>query len=145
MGTVRQQSDLAKTDAQSMLLDFGNFWEYIHVLGDNLAAGNFSAAHDTCDLISNAFRDGTQHLYNWAGADGYIQHSINIFEYIDPYIPTTTYELTMLKLIAIMSIAKPAEIMTFICLTDAYHASLWDRPYNPEYFATMVRAFKSWQ
>lgn len=62
-------------------------------------------------------------------------------QYIDNNWPST---LTMLSLIAAMSIATPDEIMTFICLTDAYHASLWDRPYNPEYFATMVRAFKSW-
>jgi hypothetical protein len=53
--------------------------------------------------------------------------------------------LTMLQLIAAMSVAMPDEIMTFICLEDAYRAALWDRPYNPEYFATMVRAFKSWQ
>jgi len=53
--------------------------------------------------------------------------------------------ITMLDLIAQMSIATPDEIMTFICLEDAYRAALWDRPYNPEYFATMVRAFKSWQ
>lgn len=62
----------------------------------------------------------------------------------EPTAPTE-YQLTMLKLIAAMSVAMPNEIMTFICLTDAYHAALWDRPYNPEYFATMVRAFKSWQ
>jgi hypothetical protein len=54
------------------------------------------------------------------------------------------YTLDMLKLIAAMSIAKPTELMTFICLVDAYRAALWDAPYNDTYFATMVKAFKSW-
>jgi hypothetical protein len=59
--------------------------------------------------------------------------------------PTATYELTMLKIIDAMVSSTSDELETFICIEDAFRASIWNKPFNYEWYAGMVRAFKSWQ
>jgi hypothetical protein len=52
---------------------------------------------------------------------------------------------TMLQIINAMISSNPDELETFICIEDAFRASLWDKPFNYEWYAGMVRAFKSWR
>ncbi|MCJ7828828.1 MAG: hypothetical protein MUP81_03690 [Dehalococcoidia bacterium] len=52
--------------------------------------------------------------------------------------------VTMLDILAVMSVATAEELKAFIAVTDAYRAALWDMPYDSEYYALFVRYFKSW-
>jgi len=111
-----------------------------------LAAWTAGNDHEAIRLLCNTAYYDTYALRCIAQYDEAANDQSELMEslYWGGQVPPS-YVLTMLKLIAVMSVAMPDEIMTFICLEDAYRAALWDRPYNPEYFATMVRAFKSWQ
>jgi hypothetical protein len=68
----------------------------------------------------------------------WIQHSLI---YIDDNLGG---ELTMLKIIDAMASSTSDELETFICMEDAFRATLWDKPFNYEWYAGMVRHFKSW-
>jgi len=60
--------------------------------------------------------------------------------------PPPEYELTITKLI--QSFIHPdtidAERSIWMSLTDAYRASMYDKPFDPQYHAAWVRRFKSW-
>jgi len=50
-------------------------------------------------------------------------------------------EVTMESLLSIMAAATDSELMNFIGLVDAYRQSLWNKPFNAEYFAALARGF----
>ena len=52
-----------------------------------------------------------------------------------------TPEITMSDIIYAMLTAKPDEIMYFVGLCDAYRQSIWNDPYNQEFFAALARGF----
>jgi len=54
------------------------------------------------------------------------------------------YELTMDDIIQTMLVADPNQVEYFIGLVDAYRVSIWDRPFNQEFFAALSRGFKLW-
>ena len=50
-------------------------------------------------------------------------------------------EVTMDSILSIMAAATDSELMNFIGLVDAYRQSLWNKPFNAEYFAALARGF----
>jgi hypothetical protein len=64
--------------------------------------------------------------------------------FVVPYFLTNHIgKIDMLSLIAAMSIPTTEEMKTFICLEDAFRAAIWDKPYNPEYYALMVKLLQA--
>lgn len=51
------------------------------------------------------------------------------------------YELTMGDILSTMLAADEEEVMYFIGLVDAYRTSLWNKPFNAEYYAALARGF----
>ncbi len=49
--------------------------------------------------------------------------------------------LTMDTLINTMLIAEPEQVKYFIGLVDAYRASLWNKPFNYEFYSALARGF----
>ena len=41
--------------------------------------------------------------------------------------------------------ATPYQIQYFIGLVDAYRQSLWNKPFNSEFFAALARGFEGWE
>ncbi len=60
------------------------------------------------------------------------------------YDPPTPYELTMSDILNTMLKAESSDIKYFVGLTDAYRQSVWDKPYNAEFYAALARGFEQW-
>ncbi len=54
------------------------------------------------------------------------------------------YDLTMDAIINTMLTADPAQTLYYIGLVDAYRQSVWNRPFNREFFAALARGFAEW-
>jgi len=47
-------------------------------------------------------------------------------------------------LLSTMLGANPEQVTYFIGLVDAYRQSIWNKPFNEEYFAALARGFEQW-
>jgi len=54
-------------------------------------------------------------------------------------------EVTMDTILSLMVGASPDQLEYFIGLVDAYRQSLWNRPFNAEFFAALARGFAEWE
>ena len=55
-----------------------------------------------------------------------------------------TYDLTMGDILSTMLSAEPDEVEYFVGLVDAYRQSIWNKPFNSEFFAALARGFEEW-
>ena len=55
--------------------------------------------------------------------------------------PPPEYELTMDKILSVMVAAQADDIQYFVGLVDAYRTSIWNKPFNEEFFAALARGF----
>lgn len=53
--------------------------------------------------------------------------------------------ISLSSIIMAMYEATPTEITSFIGLVDAFRQSIWNRPFNREYFAELARGFEAWE
>jgi hypothetical protein len=51
-------------------------------------------------------------------------------------------EVTMEKMLAAMLEAETDEISYFVGLVDAYRQSVWNKPFNAEFYAALARGFE---
>ncbi len=56
--------------------------------------------------------------------------------------PPEPYELTMDAIINVMLTAEPAQVEYFVGLVDAYRQSIWNKPFNEDFFAALARGFE---
>lgn len=54
-------------------------------------------------------------------------------------------DLTMGRILSVMLQADPSEVLYFIGLVDAYRQSVWNQPFNKEYYAALARGFREWE
>lgn len=54
------------------------------------------------------------------------------------------YTLTLRDVLDVMNSASNDELKEFIGLVDAYRQSLWNKPFNVEYWAAIARGFEIW-
>ncbi len=54
------------------------------------------------------------------------------------------YDLTMADIIATMLIAAPDDVKWIVGIIDAYRQSIWDKPFNREFYAALARGFEQW-
>jgi len=64
--------------------------------------------------------------------------------YLDNCVSGGEYELTMDKMINTMLMADPSEVTYFIGLVDAYRQSIWNAPFNKEFYSALARGFMQW-
>lgn len=62
-------------------------------------------------------------------------------EWPDVVVPA---DLTMDAILSTMLSADPYQVMYFIGLLDAYKQSVWNKPFNEEFFAALARGFEQW-
>ncbi len=55
------------------------------------------------------------------------------------------YELTLNKILGAYISAEELERRNHLLLTDAFRATMFDKPFDKEYHAFWVRTFKSWE
>ena len=54
------------------------------------------------------------------------------------------YDLTLDAILTAMITATPDQIMSFVGIVDAFRQSIWDKPFNREYYAALARGFMEW-
>jgi len=54
-------------------------------------------------------------------------------------------DLTMSSILLAMLTATQPELMSFVGITDAYRQSIWNQPFNQEYYAALARGFTKWE
>lgn len=59
--------------------------------------------------------------------------------------PPDPVPITMATILSAMVTAEPSQIQDFVGLTDAYRQSLWNKPFNKEFFAALARGFEQWE
>jgi len=53
--------------------------------------------------------------------------------------------LTMRAILDEMFTASNEELMQFVALVDAYRQSLWNKPFDANYWAAVARGFEQWE
>jgi len=53
-------------------------------------------------------------------------------------------EFDMDTLLSTMLAADPKQVQYFVGLVDAYRQSIWNQPFNEEFFAALARGFEQW-
>jgi len=53
-------------------------------------------------------------------------------------------EVTMGAILSAMLQANPNQVRYFVGLVDAYRQSIWNQPFNEEFFAALARGFEQW-
>ena len=54
------------------------------------------------------------------------------------------FTLTMEAILNTMLTADPYQVEYFVGLVDAYRQSIWNKPFNSEFFAALARGFMEW-
>lgn len=82
--------------------------------------------------------------YGWNGATFPLISALNRDKACPFITEAPEYEFTMGKLINTMLTAMPDEVTYFVGLVDAYRQSVWNQPFNQEFFAGLARGFEQW-
>jgi len=82
--------------------------------------------------------------YGWGGRHPAIANALDRDKACPFITGAEPYELTMDDLIQTMLVADPNQVEYFIGLVDAYRQSVWNRPFNQEFFAALARGFELW-
>lgn len=127
-------------DAVRSRLDSIGYW--FGKLGDSILAENWSNAHSNCntlhihtDFLAEQMGDGIFSVRYWHNA---------ALQYVNDYVPWSAGDLTMDALLSTMLSANPNQVMYFIGLLDAYRQSVWNRPFNREFFTGLAKGFQQW-
>ena len=109
-------------------------------LGLKIAAEDWNECKTTCYLM----RDYCRTLQEDFADDNLSVRSnlIDALEYINDNSAFEVEEFEMEMLLSAMVTATPYELKYFIGLVDAYRQSVWNKPFNQEFFAALARSFE---
>jgi len=91
----------------------------------------------------NYMSDGAEYGYN--GYDYTMMAALDRSKAFPTADPPDPDEDPMGTLINTMLTAKPEQVEYFVGLVDAYRQSVWNRPFNAEFFAALARGFEIWE
>ncbi|GAH62913.1 unnamed protein product [marine sediment metagenome] len=114
-----------------------------HWLGYNISEQDWASAETTCYSLrdyaiamQSDMGETTNSVRYYTGA---------CLQYINDNWPEKVDPLTMESLINVMLLADPSEVEYFIGIVDAYRQSVWNKPFNQEFFAALARGFEEWE
>jgi len=122
---------------------------YFDLLGNQLDA----AGVDLCDgLLDKAGQHCIlaglycKYIANYFHQDAFSYTNVDIEGYtlIRDNWPDEAPELTMEAILIAMLGANASEVMYFVGLVDAYRQSVWNQPFNQDFFASLARGFEQW-
>ena len=64
--------------------------------------------------------------------------------FMDAAEPPPAYVFSMAELLQTMLKAESSAIKYFVGLVDAYRQSVWDKPFNAEFYAALAKGFEQW-
>lgn len=129
-----------------------------------LAWYRYNAAYSQGTLLHNGLELTAGYIYdnNWPNAQTALSYAadraLNFREYMTTRYSSQNYyvidamqwisdnwpaaaEITMNDIIYAMLTATPYEVNYFVGLVDAFRQSIWNKPYNQEFFAALGRGF----
>lgn len=114
----------------------------VNTINNFADAGNWKAALNVCAanfwLIAWIHRNSLDLVHSsWIG--NHFMASI----YYASQQPVGA-EITLDAILSAMLTADDDQIQYFIGLVDAYRQSIWNKPFNREYFAALARGFAEW-
>ncbi len=115
----------------------------VYNAGSNLSSHNYSAAGEYLKTAGNGLSDIRLPLimltssFLWNCRLGFIAIRDNW--------PSEAGAIDMSAIINAMLLANPDEVTYFIGLTDAFRKSIWNRPYNRDFYAALARGFEQWE
>ena len=105
--------------------------------------------HWSANQDHNAIEDILRCLTDVITAAGYAGYGYTPFDNVGPWwwyftncIEAPTFDMS--SLINAMLLANPVEVEYFVGLVDAYRQSIWNRPFNKEFYAGLARGFEQW-
>lgn len=124
--------------------DCANAWTDVNTAGIRLKLGNMAGAGDA---LQAAYLDGRDlALILHARYGFHLYYLIDALEWIDDNWPSEPEppELTMDAILSTMLAADPKQVEYFVGIVDAYRQSVWNRPFNQEFFTALGRGFMQW-
>jgi hypothetical protein len=123
--------------------------EYNQALSDWQGGDDHAALQDviqgmshTVQFMLNILNGG---FFGWNGAT-WCLISILDRDSANPFITADDVPaLDMAGIINAMLAATPEEVEYFVGLSDAFRQSIWNRPFNKEFFASLARGFMQWE
>ena len=81
---------------------------------------------------------------NWGGGSSTLGgRLLSMFDHINENLGGGGVD--MASILTAMLAADPDEIQQFIGIVDAFKVSIWNRPYNEDFYAALARGFAQWQ
>ena len=71
-------------------------------------------------------------------------HPLRLPYYLSNCIEAEPTVLTMDDILSTMLAADPNQVRYFVGLVDAYRQSIWNKPFNVDFFAALARGFEQW-
>lgn len=108
---------------------------------------NNALSHWNLGQDHEAIEDLIKGLSDTNTAAGYAGYGYDPFAYVGPwwyYFTNCIAGLDMDSLLNVMLEADPKQVEYFVGLVDAYRQSIWNKPFNSEFFAALARGFEQW-
>lgn len=84
----------------------------------------------------------SQGFYGWNGGTHALTDALNRSKACPFITECPPSEVTMDSILLAMLSAAPDELQKFIGLVDAFRVSLWNKPFNAEFYAALARGFE---
>lgn len=116
---------------------------WVHSAGSYIGSQNWADAEICLHNASDEFWEMKMALTNLTAS--IVVQTRKGFILIQSNWPDAAAEVTMSSLLTAMLSADPYQIMYFVGLVDAYRQSIWNRPFNKEFYAALARGFMQWE
>jgi len=142
--SFKSDVDMSLTKYQTAYTKVGTAVSFHSLARMQFDAGGYNAALDY--LIDSVGEIAAYMSYALTYTSGGVTkyYLINALMQLPEYTQTPAYELTMASLLTTMLSADPSEVLYFVGLVDAYRQSVWNRPFNQEFYAALARGFMEW-
>ena len=123
--------------------DLGNAAYGMALLGDEIYAQDWSAAHNACDYVAGELSDLYHDLLDpTASARYWLRMAL---EYINDYVSWDIPEVDMSAILKAMEEAEPHQPLLFVAYLEAYYASVWNASFDERFFADLVKKWSIWE
>ncbi|GAH51263.1 unnamed protein product, partial [marine sediment metagenome] len=105
--------------------------------------------HSEAGEYPEAIEDLVLACYDLANSTGYLAYNYDPWAYEGALHWYFTHcikadDFNMDALLSVMLSADPEQVEYFVGLVDAYRQSIWNRPFNKDFYAALARGFMLW-
>ena len=130
----------AREDWYDAEWDIDKAWEKYGIPDDHIAINYLCRAAD--HLLNIHLHSNFWYPY---GLNGFDSMQEALFKLTDARLEDAAPEVNLDMIINAMLSAEPAQVEYFVGLVDAYRQSIWNKPFNQEFFAALARGFEQWE